>query len=189
MSKKNRTKQMFADKIQEIAKRKNIREIQIKDLCEACGVERTTFYYHFRDKYDLVAWIFAQYYSEEAGMAESPNDEKMICQMFCRMEKQRAFFLNALQDHSQNNLTQYILDFYIKYERDSICRFLQTDILNEEIEYTIRQYSFGCMGHTIEWLKGKNSLTPEKLAYYQYKFMPEILKKAAKAAEQQVAAV
>ena len=27
-------------------------------LAEACKIDRTTFYYHFRDKYDLVAWIF-----------------------------------------------------------------------------------------------------------------------------------
>ena len=54
----DRTKQLFADKIMQLAKNKPIKDIQIKELCVLCGVERTTFYYHFRDKYDLVAWIF-----------------------------------------------------------------------------------------------------------------------------------
>lgn len=44
----------------------------------------------------------------------------------------------------------------------------------------IKQYSFGCMGHTIDWLLGENDLTPEKMAKYQYKFMPEVLKQAMK---------
>ena len=178
MSIKNRTKQMFADKLQEMAKKKLIREIQVKDLCEACGVERTTFYYHFRDKYDLVAWIFIQYYTEESDLSSFPNDEKMICRMFYRMQEHRAFFLNALQDHSQNNLAQYMLDFYIDYERKAVCQYLNTDTLDEALEYEIRQYSFGCMGHTIEWLQGKNHYTPEQFAHYHYMVMPDIIKKA-----------
>ena len=27
-------------------------------ICEYCGTDRQTFYYHFKDKYDLVAWIY-----------------------------------------------------------------------------------------------------------------------------------
>ena len=34
------------------------------------------------------------------------------------------------------------------------------------------------MGHTIDWLLGNNNLSAEKMAYYQYKFMPEELKNA-----------
>ena len=46
----DRTKQLFADKIMQLAKNKPIKDIQIKELCAHCSVERTTFYYHFRDK-------------------------------------------------------------------------------------------------------------------------------------------
>ncbi|MGL4283076.1 hypothetical protein [Eubacterium aggregans] len=28
------------------------------DLAECCGVNRKTFYYHFKDIYDLIDWIF-----------------------------------------------------------------------------------------------------------------------------------
>lgn len=181
MNIKYRTKQMFADKIQELATQKSIHDIQVKELCQACDVERTTFYYHFRDKYDLVAWIFAQYYMEEASKATCPNDEEMICNMLYRLKRHHTFFLNALQDHSQNNLAQYMLDFYINYERTIICRFLNTDVLDDETDYSIRHYSFGCMGHTIDWLTGKNTLTPEQMAHFQYKFMPNILKEACAA--------
>ena len=69
----DRTKQLFADKIMQLAKNKPIKGIQIKELCVLCGVERTTFYYHFRDKYDLVAWIFKQNYIEEASRASGIN--------------------------------------------------------------------------------------------------------------------
>ena len=98
--------------------------------------------------------------------------------MFYRMKEERAFFVNALQDPAQNNLCQYMLDFYISSEEAILRKYLGVDTLDEEMEYAIRQYSFGCMGHTVEWLLGKNDLSPEKMAYYQYKFMPDFLKEA-----------
>ena len=174
----DRTKQLFADKIMQLAKNKPIKDIQIKELCVLCGVERTTFYYHFRDKYDHVAWIFKQNYIEEASRAETINDERMIREMFHRLSMQKEFFLNALQDSSQNNLREYMLAFYIGIEEKVLCEYYHTDSLNEELLYEVRNYSFGCMGHTIDWLLGKNNLSAEKMAHYQYKFMPEELKKA-----------
>ena len=174
----DRTKQLFADKILQLAKHKPIKNIQIKELCDLCGVERTTFYYHFRDKYDLVAWIFKQNYIEEASRAETINDERMIREMFRRLSMQKEFFLNALQDSSQNNLREYMLAFYIGIEEKVLCEYYHTDSLNEELLYEVRNYSFGCMGQTIDWLLGKNNLSAEKMAHYQYKFMPEELKNA-----------
>ena len=174
----DRTKQLFADKIMQLAKNKPIKDIQIKELCVLCGVERTTFYYHFRDKYDLVAWIFKQNYIEEASRAETINDERMIRELFQRLSMQKEFFLNALQDSSQNNLREYMLAFYIGIEEKVLCEYYHTDSLNEELLYEVRNYSFGCMGQTIDWLLGKNNLSAEKMAHYQYKFMPEELKNA-----------
>ena len=174
----DRTKQLFADKIMQLAKNKPIKDIQIKELCVLCGVERTTFYYHFRDKYDLVAWIFKQNDIEEASRAETINDERMIREMFHRLSMQKEFFLNALQDSSQNNLREYMLAFYIGIEEKVLCEYYHTDSLNEELLYEVRNYSFGCMGQTIDWLLGKNNLSAEKMAHYQYKFMPEELKNA-----------
>ena len=174
----DRTKQLFADKIMQLAKNKPIKDIQIKELCVLCGVERTTFYYHFRDKYDLVAWIFKQNYIEEASRAETINDERMIREMFHRLSMQKEFFLNALQDSSQNNLREYMLAFSIGIEEKVLCEYYHTDSLNEELLYEGRNYSFGCMGQTIDWLLGKNNLSAEKMAHYQYKFMPEELKNA-----------
>ncbi len=178
MDRDNKTKCMFANVIQEMAKKKSIREIRIKDICEACGVERTTFYYHFKDKQDLIAWIFAQYYMEEAENATILNGEEMLLKMFSRINEHRAFFLNALQDTSQNNLMQYIFDFYTNYGRKLLCQYSGTDILDDETEYNLRFMAYGCMGHMIEWLKDKSPRSPEQMAYYFYKYMPYDLKKA-----------
>ena len=178
MSLRNRTKQLFADTLIRLSKTKSIKEIQVKEICERCGAERTTFYYHFRDKYDLVSWIFMQLYYAEEKDAATVNNEEMLVRMFQRIRQQRAFFCNALQDTSQNSLSEYLLEFYVGSERKAVCQYLGVESLDEETEYTIKQYSYGCLGHTLDWLLGKNSLSAEQMGYYQYKLMPEVLKQA-----------
>jgi len=39
---------------------KSIDKITISDITDLCGINRMTFYYHFKDIYDLIQWSFAQ---------------------------------------------------------------------------------------------------------------------------------
>lgn len=33
-------------------------KINVAQICQRCNMSRKSFYYHFKDKYDLVNWIF-----------------------------------------------------------------------------------------------------------------------------------
>ena len=51
-------KPMIAEAFIRLSKQKNIDKITVKDLVEACGISRQTFYYHFQDIYDLLdKWL------------------------------------------------------------------------------------------------------------------------------------
>ena len=58
MADSNRTKSALADAMKKLMVCKSFAKISISDLCEECGLNRKSFYYHFKDKYDLVNWIF-----------------------------------------------------------------------------------------------------------------------------------
>ena len=49
-------KTAVADAFQELLARKDVDKITVKDLVEACGISRQTFYYHFRDSVDVMEW-------------------------------------------------------------------------------------------------------------------------------------
>lgn len=55
------TKQALAASIKELMEREPLSKISVGDITSNCGVNRQTFYYHFKDKYELVNWI---YYTE-----------------------------------------------------------------------------------------------------------------------------
>ena len=53
MADSNSTKSALADAMKKLMVRKSFAKISISDLCEECGLNRKSFYYHFKDKYDL----------------------------------------------------------------------------------------------------------------------------------------
>ena len=52
------TKEILAESIQELAAKKSVEKITIKEITQNCGMTSTTFYNHFSDKYELLAWIY-----------------------------------------------------------------------------------------------------------------------------------
>lgn len=51
-------KMWIANKMREIMKHKSIDKIRVTEIYKAAEIERPTFCYHFKDKYDLAAWMF-----------------------------------------------------------------------------------------------------------------------------------
>ena len=52
-------KERIAREFAELARTKSIDKITVKDIVEQCHITRQTFYYHFRDIYDLVGWVIS----------------------------------------------------------------------------------------------------------------------------------
>ena len=54
----NITKRAMAQSLKKMLQIKDLDKITITDITNDCGINRQTFYYHFKDIYDLLEWIF-----------------------------------------------------------------------------------------------------------------------------------
>ncbi len=52
------TRKLLADELKKLLHEKDISKISVSELTAGAGINRKTFYYHFRDVYELLAWIF-----------------------------------------------------------------------------------------------------------------------------------
>ena len=52
------TKQVFTKTFKKMLNDYPFSKITISKLCNTCNMNRTSFYYHFQDKYDMVCWIY-----------------------------------------------------------------------------------------------------------------------------------
>ena len=51
-------KKHIAEVFKNLSQKKSIEKISIREIAIAAEINRSTFYYHFKDKADLVEWIF-----------------------------------------------------------------------------------------------------------------------------------
>ena len=54
MADSNITKKALADSMKNLMENEDFSKISVADICNKCGMNRKSFYYHFKDKYDLV---------------------------------------------------------------------------------------------------------------------------------------
>jgi len=52
------TKELLGESFRELAKWKPVNKITIANITDNCGMTQPTFYNHFRDKYDLMTWLY-----------------------------------------------------------------------------------------------------------------------------------
>ena len=61
------TKEIIIRTLFELLNEKPLAKITVKDIVERCGVNRNTFYYHFRDISDVVESALLREVSEQCG--------------------------------------------------------------------------------------------------------------------------
>ncbi len=107
MSDSSITKQALANSMKELMMEHPLSKINIGDIVERCNLSRKSFYYHFKDKYDLVNWI---YYTEFVSNFQEDSDIfgwdllENICEFFYQ---NKTFYRNALHMRGQNSFYDY----------------------------------------------------------------------------------
>lgn len=75
------TKRALEASLKHLLLQKPLNKITINDIAEDCGINRMTFYYHFKDIYDLVEWSC----QEDASRALAGKKTYETCSRgFCR---------------------------------------------------------------------------------------------------------
>lgn len=54
--KRKTAKEILVESFLELSETQTVDKITVIDIAENCGYSTTTFYRHFKDKYDLMAW-------------------------------------------------------------------------------------------------------------------------------------
>lgn len=176
MSASDRTRKLLADGLMEMAAGMPFRKIRVGELCQRCGVDRRTFYYHFKDIYDLAAWIFDRAMEgnlpDEAGRFRHAG---LVCTMAALWEN-RAFYRKALEENSQNALGAYVMQRCVSVYRTAILAQKNGEPLTEREEFAIHYHSVGSLTMMRRWLFSERESDPEEMAARLGMVMPPILR-------------
>lgn len=167
MANSNITKNALAAALKELMNEIPFEKINISQISEKCHMNRKSFYYHFKDKYDLMNWIFdteffavTKNYSDEQTYEERFLYIKEIC---CYFYENRIFYRNALQFRGQNSFVEHFREYIQPVMKERILFYLEEAEHGEIDEFALDFLTDAIVCAFERWLTDKNCMQPEQL--------------------------
>ena len=160
MADSNITKKALADAMKSLMCEKPFAKISINDICMRCSMNRQSFYYHFRDKYDLVNWTV---YTEliEHLYEHAPTSGWDLLQEVCSyFYANRTFYVNALKVTGQNSFTEYFADIMRAIVHPYFEDMFHND--KEHLDFYVQLFTDACKTGICRWLTDESDLSPEE---------------------------
>lgn len=114
-------KYRLAEAVKVCMKTTSVEKITVKEIVDACGTTRQTFYRHFQDKYDLVNWYFDKIILESfEHMGEGETIYEGLVKKFQYIQKEKLFFKMAFKSDDQNCLRDHDFELILAFYSDRI---------------------------------------------------------------------
>lgn len=171
-----RTKKHIAEKFANLVLKVPFKEITISDLCRFCDIDRRTFYYHFRDKYDLMLWKQHNdwYNALKAHENESVRDRFSHCLNEVYLS-QREYYQRILQYKGQNSMLQAWISETINNHTEALLRSYPNLMIDDELRWGILYHSSATAMSIYCWIIMDSPLSAEQLTRIIYDNMSTIL--------------
>ncbi|MBQ2998676.1 MAG: TetR/AcrR family transcriptional regulator C-terminal domain-containing protein [Oscillospiraceae bacterium] len=171
------TKQVFADALVELCRTKPLDKITVQNITDFCGAGRQTFYNHFKDKEDLIGYVFI---SDEkkciAKLEKGDTVKEQLVLIFNTFMEKKQFYVSAYITHGQNSLGDVIFEHYVDYYTKKICEKTGEEV-DEKLKSAVRFHCYGSIGYVRHWMKEGMKLSSEEMAEIIIDNIPERLKK------------
>ena len=177
MIQKKTSKELLAESALELISKNSIDKISVLDIAKNCNVSTRTFYNHFHDKYDLLAWSYIhmleQYYDENV---DTLNFHSWLSFTARVVWEYCDFFVNAAEYYGQNDLRISLIEplrnLYLRLLRD-----IYHEKITDEIYDSITFFLYGSIGFVDHTLRSGNIPRPEVSVAFFENCLPSGLKK------------
>ena len=157
------TKYALENSLKKLLLQKPLNKITINDITEDCGINRMTFYYHFRDIYDLVEWVCM----EDAKKALADNKtyetwQQGFVRIFDAVRENKPFIMNVYRCVSREQVEKYLTPLTDDLLLGVINELSAGMVVRAEDKAFIAQvYSYAFVGLMLDWIKGDMKGDPQ----------------------------
>lgn len=151
----NITKTALEASLKKLLLKKPLDKITIRDLTEDCGISRMTFYYHFKDIYDLVEWCC---YEDAAQALQGKKTydtwQEGLLQIFEAVLDNRPFIMNVYHSLSREQIESYLFRLTHDLIMGVVNEKSQGMSLSEADKNFIADfYKYSFVGIMLDWIK------------------------------------
>ena len=165
------TKMLIRKAFTDLVRQKPIQSISVKELCEAAGINRGTFYSHYTDIYDLLEKIeeeMLQDFQDSLAPLLDGNDTdltplKITADVFACLKENTDICAMTLGPYGDKDFARRLLKIGREKCMESYLKYF-IDATPKKIEYYYAFVSSGCMGLLEHWLISGSADSAEDLA-------------------------
>lgn len=156
MADSNITKRALAAALKSLLAERPFAKVSVREICEACGMSRKSFYYHFQDKYELLNWIFFTEFVSRIRTGEEENAWMLMAALCDYFYENRGFYRRAFEVEGQNSFCEYfreILGVLLQSEMEMIFGS------EEDIAFCTDFYLDALTSSVRRWLKAREPVS------------------------------
>ena len=159
------TKRALEASLKSLLLQKPLDKITVTDITEDCGINRMTFYYHFKDIYDLVEWCCQEDASRAlAGKKTYETWQQGLLQIFEAVRENKPFILNVYRSVSREQVENYLykvtyalLDGVVEEQAQGM------SVRQEDKAFLATLYQYMFVGLMLDWIKSDMKEDPQAI--------------------------
>lgn len=156
MSASDLTKQAIVASTKELVCEKGFEKISVIEIATRCSINRNTFYYYFKDKYEVIEFIFnTELQPILSPFEEKKNLAKSVSALCNHLKEEKLFYTHMLDCIGLGSLRQLLVSYYKEYlisAAEEHCRRLK--ISEDSRDFIARFYAHGTVGMICDWAEG-----------------------------------
>lgn len=150
----NTTKLALEASLKRLLLHKKIDKITINDLTTDCGISRMSFYYHFKDIYDLVEWVCVED-GKRALQGKKTYDtwQEGMTQVFEAVLENKTFIQNVNSAVGREKIESYLYKLTYQLIADVVeekCAGIE--LPQDDKAFIANFYKYGFVGIMLEWI-------------------------------------
>ena len=156
------TKRALEASLKKLLLQKPLTKITISDIAEDCGISRMTFYYHFKDIYDLVEWVCVEDAARALeGKKTYDTWQEGFLNIFHAVRDNKPFIMNVYRCVSRERIEQYLnplihsLILGVVEEKSAAMTVSEKDK-----RFIANFYEYAFIGIMLEWINGSMKEEP-----------------------------
>ena len=167
MSDTLKTKCALADALIKLCQTKSFNKISITDITHEVGIKRQTFYYHFEDKYMLLAYVYHQtalYYLDDNNISLD-NWESQAYNMLKAIKHYAKFYHNTVNANQSILMNEFLLIIEHRFKHLFNLFDKQQRISKQNKTFYAKFFGYGCSGLLLDWIINDYPQKPATLAH------------------------
>ncbi|NCC08443.1 MAG: TetR family transcriptional regulator [Clostridia bacterium] len=159
------TKRALETSLKKLIVQKPIDKITIADITEDCGISRMTFYYHFKDIYDLIEWSFVEDAAKVLGGKKTYDTwQQGFLQIFNAVLENKPFIYSVYHSVSREQLEVYLYKLTFDLLMGVIDEQAEDmSVRDSDKKFIADFYKFAFVGIVLEWIKNGMKQDPAQI--------------------------